>query len=105
MDYRNKLEALREIQSDIDEGADIVMVKPGMPYLDIICMARQHFDTPIFVYQVSGEYSMLKFAAQHNCFDFESVLLESLTAFKRAGGSAILSYGALEAAKLLSADK
>lgn len=101
MDYRNKREALREIQSDIEEGADIVMIKPGMPYLDIIAMARQRFETPIFVYQVSGEYSMLKFAAQHNCFEFEPALFEALTALKRAGGDAILSYGALEVAKYI----
>jgi porphobilinogen synthase len=101
MDYRNKLEALAEIQSDIEEGADIVMIKPGLPYLDIVSMARQNFNVPIFLYQVSGEYAMLKFAAQHHCFNFEAALLESLTAMKRAGGSAIFTYGALEAAMLL----
>jgi len=101
MDFRNQIEALQEIQSDIDEGADMVMIKPGMPYLDIVSMAKNNFNVPIFIYQVSGEYAMLKFAAQNGCFNFDQVLIESLTAMKRAGASAILTYGALEAATIL----
>lgn len=77
------------------------MIKPGMPYLDIVCKAKQNFNLPIFVYQVSGEYAMLKFAAEHNCLDFDAALIESLTAMKRAGANAIFTYGALEAAHIL----
>jgi porphobilinogen synthase len=101
MDFRNAKEAMLEIQADIDEGADIIMVKPGMPYLDIIKQASMNFDVPVFAYQVSGEYAMLKFAALNNCFDFNQVLIESLYGFKRAGASAIFSYGAIEVAKYL----
>ena len=101
MDFRNQLEALNEIQSDIEEGADMVMIKPGMPYLDIVTIAKQNFNVPIFVYQVSGEYAMLKFAAQNKCFVFDQAIIESLTAMKRAGASAIFTYGALEAAHIL----
>ena len=100
MDFRNSKEALQEIASDIKEGADIVMIKPGMPYLDIVLQASKNFNVPIFVYQVSGEYAMLKFAAEQNCFSYEKALIESLTSFKRAGASAILTYAAIDATYL-----
>ncbi len=101
MDFRNSLEAMREIELDVNEGADMIIVKPGMPYLDIVLQASKNFKLPIISYQVSGEYAMLKFAAQQGAFDFEVALLESLVAFKRAGASAVISYGAIEAAKKL----
>lgn len=99
MDFRNSLEAMREIELDIDEGADLIIVKPGMPYLDIVTQAAQNFSSPIIPYQVSGEYAMMKIAAKNGAFDFDQVFFESLMAFKRAGASAIISYGAIEAAK------
>lgn len=102
MDFRNRAEALSEISMDIEEGADMVIIKPGMPYLDIITEAAVNFETPIFAYQVSGEYAMLKFAAANNAFNYEKALVESLTAFKRAGSAGIITYGALEAAKIIS---
>jgi len=102
MDFRNSLEALREIELDINEGADSIIVKPGMPYLDIVSQATQNFLLPIIPYQVSGEYAALKIAAKNGAFDFDAVFLESLTAFKRAGASAIITYGAIEAAKKCS---
>jgi porphobilinogen synthase len=101
MDPANGAEALREIALDIDEGADMVMVKPGLPYLDIIRRARDAFQIPIFAYNVSGEYSMIKAASQNGWLDEKSVVLESLSAFKRAGANAILTYHAMEAAKWL----
>ncbi len=101
MDFRNSDEALREIALDVSEGADLIIVKPGMPYLDMVLRASQNFKLPIISYQVSGEYAMLKFAAEKNAFDFDAALFESLMAFKRAGSSAIISYGAIEAAKKL----
>ncbi len=102
IDYRNGNEAMREIEQDIAEGADMIMIKPGMPYLDIITNAKQNFNVNIFAYQVSGEYAMLKYAASHNAINYEQALIESLTAFKRAGASAIFTYGALEAAKIIT---
>ena len=102
MDVGNTDEALREVQLDIDEGADIVMVKPGMPYLDVLRRVKDHFGMPTFVYQVSGEYVMLKSAAQHGYLDEKAVVLETLTAFKRAGADAIITYYALDAAHWLS---
>lgn len=96
-------EALREVALDIAEGADMVMVKPGMPYLDIIAKVKETFHVPVFAYQVSGEYTMLKMAAEKGCFDFHSVMMESLIAFKRAGASAVLTYAALEMAERLEA--
>lgn len=99
MDFRNSDEALREIALDVSEGADMIIVKPGMPYLDIVSQASQNFKLPIISYQVSGEYAMLKHAATQGAFDFEAALFESLTAFKRAGASAVISYGAIAAAK------
>ncbi len=101
MDIRNRSEAMREIEHDIEEGADMVMVKPGMPFLDIINEASQRFDVHIFAYQVSGEYAMMKIAAESGALDWEKIMMESLICFKRAGASAILTYAALEAAELL----
>lgn len=102
MDIRNIKEALREIEQDLSEGADAIMVKPGMPYLDVIREASSSFNAHIFAYQVSGEYAMLKFAALAGAFEWEASLIESLIAFKRAGTSGIFTYGAIEAAKMLN---
>lgn len=102
MDIRNIKEALREIEQDLNEGADAVMVKPGMPYLDVIREAASSFNAHIFAYQVSGEYAMLKFAAQAGAIEWEASLMESLIAFKRAGASGIFTYGAMEAANILN---
>lgn len=101
MDFRNSDEAMREIQMDVEEGADMIIVKPGMPYLDIVARASQNFHLPIISYQVSGEYAMFKHAAAKAAFDFDTVFLESLMGFKRAGASAVITYGAIEAAKKL----
>jgi porphobilinogen synthase len=101
MDPANGDEALREVELDLEEGADMVMVKPGMPYLDIVQRVKQRFGAPTFVYQVSGEYAMLKAAAQNGWLDERAVVMESLLAFKRAGADAILSYFALDAARWL----
>ncbi len=99
MDPPNRREALREIALDIEEGADIVMVKPGLAYLDVLREARDHFDTPLAVYNVSGEYSMVKAAARNGWIDESRVVDEILTAFKRAGADIILTYHALEFAR------
>ncbi len=99
MDPPNRREALREIALDIDEGADIVMVKPGLAYLDILRDAREQFNTPLAVYNVSGEYSMVKAAAQNGWIDEARVVDETLTAFKRAGADIILTYHALDFAR------
>ena len=104
MDPGNSDEAMREIALDLQEGADMVMVKPGMPYLDIVQRAKATFGAPTFVYQVSGEYAMLKAAALNGWLDGEACMMESLLAFKRAGADGILTYFALDAAMLL-ADK
>ncbi len=101
MDPANSDEALRETAMDIAEGADMVMVKPGMPYLDIIRRVKDSFGMPTFAYQVSGEYAMLKAAANNGWLDNDKVVLESLIAFKRAGADGVLTYLAVEAAKLL----
>jgi porphobilinogen synthase len=101
MDGANLREALREIALDIDEGADMIMVKPAMPYLDVIAAARARFDLPIAAYQVSGEYAMIEAAARNNWIDRDRVMLESLTSIRRAGASIILTYYAKDAAKLL----
>lgn len=101
MDPANTDEALSEVALDIAEGADSVMVKPGMPYLDIVQRVKQEFAVPTFAYQVSGEYAMLNAAAQNGWLDREKVMLESLLAFKRAGADGVLTYFALEVAKLL----
>ena len=100
MDGANIREAMREIALDIEEGADMIMVKPAMPYLDVIATARERFDVPLAAYQVSGEYAMIEAAARNNWIDRERVILESLTSIRRAGASIILTYYAKEAAKL-----
>jgi len=101
MDPANSDEALWEVGLDLQEGADMVMVKPGMPYLDIVRRVKDTFKAPTFVYQVSGEYAMLKAAAQNGWLDEEQCVMEALLAFKRAGADGILSYFALDAARLL----
>jgi len=101
MDPANSNEALREVALDIAEGADMVMVKPGMPYLDVVRRVKDEFKVPTFVYQVSGEYAMLKAAAQNGWLDHDAVMLESLLAFKRAGADGILTYFSRDAARLL----
>ena len=101
MDPANTKEALRETRMDIDEGADMVMVKPGMPYLDIVRLLAGEIQTPIAVYQVSGEYAMLKAAAEKGWLDHDSVMLEQLLAFKRAGDSMIATYHAKDASRLI----
>ncbi len=105
MDCANTDEALREVALDISEGADMVMVKPGMPYLDIVRRVRDEFNYPTYAYQVSGEYAMLKAAAQNGWLDHDAVMMESLLAFRRAGADGILTYFALEAARLIKASK
>ena len=105
MDYANTDEALREVALDINEGADMVMVKPGMPYLDVVRRVKDEFNFPTYVYQVSGEYAMLKAAAQNGWLDHDAVMIESLMAFKRAGANGILTYFALEAARLFKASR
>jgi porphobilinogen synthase len=102
MDPANADEAIREISLDVGEGADIIMVKPALAYLDIICRAKQEFDLPVAAYNVSGEYSMIKAAAQLGWLDEEKAMLESLTAIKRAGADIIITYFASQAAKLLN---
>jgi porphobilinogen synthase len=101
MDPANSDEALREVALDIAEGADMVMVKPGMPYLDIVRRVKDEFRMPTYVYQVSGEYSMLKGAGLNGWVDGEAVMMESLLAFRRAGADGVLTYFALEAARVL----
>jgi porphobilinogen synthase len=101
MDPGNSDEALREVAMDIAEGADMVMVKPGMPYLDIVRRVKDEFHVPTFAYQVSGEYAMLKAAAQNGWLDHDAVMMESLLAFKRAGADGVLTYFAIDAARLL----
>ena len=102
MDPGNSDEALREVALDLAEGADMVMVKPGMPYLDIVRRVKDAFGVPTFAYQVSGEYAMLKAAAANGWLDHDAVMMESLLAFKRAGADGVLSYFALDAARLLA---
>jgi len=105
MDPCNSLEALREVALDIEEGADIVMVKPALPYLDIVRRVREEFDRPVAAYQVSGEYSMIKAAAAQGWLDESRVMMESLTAIRRAGASFILTYFAKDAARLLREER
>lgn len=102
MDPANGDEAIREITLDVGEGADIVMVKPALAYLDIICRAKQEFDLPLAAYNVSGEYSMIKAAAQMGWLDEERAMLETLTAIKRAGADIIITYWAVQAAQVLN---
>jgi len=103
MDPANALEAIREVSMDIEEGADIIMVKPALPYLDIVCRIREEIDLPLAAYNVSGEYAMIKAADKMGWIDGKKVMMESLTAIKRAGADMILTYFAIEAAKELRA--
>ncbi|MBI5480199.1 MAG: porphobilinogen synthase, partial [Deltaproteobacteria bacterium] len=102
MDPANSSEAIREVSLDVEEGADIIMVKPALAYLDIIAHVREEFDLPLAAYNVSGEYAMLKAAGERGWIDYDRVMMETLTAIKRAGADLILSYHALEAAALLA---
>jgi porphobilinogen synthase len=102
MDPANGEEALREVALDLEEGADMVMVKPGMPYLDIVQRVRENFGVPTFAYQVSGEYAMITAAAQNGWLDGDKAMLESLLAFKRAGADGILTYFAPRVAEILA---
>jgi porphobilinogen synthase len=99
MDPANAIEAIREVTMDVEEGADIIMVKPALAYLDIICRVREEIDLPVAAYNVSGEYAMIKAAAQMGWLDGRKVMMETLTAIKRAGADLILTYFALEAAR------
>ncbi len=101
MDPANKREALREVELDVEEGADVLMVKPAMAYLDVLAALRERFDVPLAAYHVSGEYAMLKAAAQNGWLDYDRVMMESLLAIRRAGADWILTYAAREAAALL----
>jgi len=103
MDPANAEEALREVELDLDEGADSVMVKPGLPYLDIVRRVKERFEVPVFAYQVSGEYAMIEAAAAAGAGDRDGLVLETLMAFKRAGCSGVLTYHAAHAARLLGA--
>jgi porphobilinogen synthase len=105
MDPANTDEALREVALDIAEGADMVMVKPGMPYLDIVRRVKDEFRMPTYAYQVSGEYAMLKAAGINGWLDEKKAVLESLLAFKRAGADGVLTYFALQAAQWLAPDR
>ena len=102
MDPANSFEALREVALDIEEGADMIMVKPGLPYLDIVRLIKDNFGMPTFAYNVSGEYAMLRAAADSGWLDYDTAILEMLIGFKRAGADGILSYGAIDAAKLIA---
>ncbi len=101
MDPANANEALREVALDINEGADMVMVKPGLPYLDVLRQVKETFGVPVFAYNVSGEYAMMRAAADHGWLDWEKVMMEALLSFKRAGADGIFTYAAVEAARLL----
>ena len=105
MDPANSDEALHEVALDIQEGADMVMVKPGLPYLDVLRRVKDEFGVPTFAYQVSGEYAMLQSAIDNGFLDGDKVILESLLAFKRAGADGILTYYAMEAAEQLARGK
>jgi len=102
MDYSNREEAIKETIMDVDEGADIVMVKPGLCYLDIVRDVREAVDVPVAVYQVSGEYAMLKAASERGWLDHDAVMMEQLTSIKRAGAHIIASYFAKDVVKLIS---
>ena len=101
MDFRNSFEVFREVGFDINEGADIIMIKPALSYLDIICLAKQNFKIPIFAYQVSGEYSMIKAASEKGWVNEQDIIFETLLSIKRAGASSILTYFAKDIAKSL----
>jgi porphobilinogen synthase len=103
MDPANSNEALREVELDLEEGADMVMIKPGLPYLDIIRRVKESFEVPTFAYHVSGEYAMLKAASLNGWLDEEAVVLEALTCLKRAGADGILTYYAMQVAEWLRA--
>jgi porphobilinogen synthase len=103
MDPANGDEALREVALDLQEGADMVMVKPGMPYLDVVRAVKEAFRVPTYAYQVSGEYAMLRAAAQNGWLDGERAVMESLIGFKRAGADGVLTYAAVDAARRLKA--
>src|SRR3712207_9141926 len=103
VDPANSDEAMREVALDLEEGADMVMVKPGLPYLDIVTRVKETFAVPTFAYQVSGEYAMIEAAARNGWLDGERAMMESLTAFKRAGADGILTYFAPRAAERLKA--
>ncbi len=102
MDYANRIEAVKEAIMDVEEGADIVMVKPGLPYLDIVREVKNAVDVPVSVYNISGEYAMIKAAAKMGWLDEEKAILETLTSMKRAGADLIATYFAKEAVRLLS---
>ncbi|WP_423141326.1 porphobilinogen synthase [Parablastomonas sp. CN1-191] len=102
MDYGNAEEALREVAADLAEGADSVMVKPGLPYLDIVRRVKERFEVPVFAYQVSGEYAMIEAAAAAGAGDRDALVLETLTAFRRAGASGVLTYHAAHAARMIN---
>ncbi|MBO20971.1 MAG: porphobilinogen synthase [Rhodospirillaceae bacterium] len=104
MDPANSDEAMREVALDIAEGADMFMVKPGLPYLDIIQRVKEQFGVPTFAYNVSGEYAMLRFAAENGAIDYRKVMMETLMAFKRAGCNGVLTYFAIDAARLLNGE-
>ena len=103
MDPANAEEALREVEMDLAEGADSVMVKPGLPYLDIACRVKETFGVPVFAYQVSGEYAMIEAAVAAGAADRDAMVLETLVSFKRAGCSGVLTYHAAHAARLMGA--
>lgn len=102
MDPANAREAIREMELDIEEGADMIMVKPAMPYLDIIREARDRYNVPISAYQVSGEYSMIMAAANNGWIDLDRAMIESLTSIRRAGADFVMTYFAIPAARLLA---
>ena len=102
MDPANSNEAVREVEMDIEEGADMIMIKPGLPYLDILSIVKQTFAVPTFAYHVSGEYAMLKAASANGWIEEKPVVLETLTCFKRAGADAVLTYYAKEIAQWIS---
>jgi porphobilinogen synthase len=101
MDPANSAEALREVALDVAEGADMVMVKPGLPYLDILAAVKREFRLPVFAYQVSGEFAMIEHAAAAGAGDRDALIIETLLAFKRAGATGVLTYHAVDAAKLV----
>jgi porphobilinogen synthase len=103
MNPANSVEALREVALDIAEGADMVMVKPGLAYLDVVARVHDRFEVPVFAYQVSGEYAMIEHAAAAGAGSRDALILETLLAFKRAGATGVLTYHAMDAARLISA--
>jgi porphobilinogen synthase len=105
MDPANGTEALREVELDLAEGADMVMVKPGLAYLDVLARVKDRFNVPVFAYQVSGEYAMIEHAAAAGAGDRNALILETLLAFKRAGATGVLTYHALDAARLVAGQR